>query len=143
MAKKILCTTDGSIASGKAIDVATDLAKAMGASLTFLTVERVSRESATSSAFWDSRVLGASEAQTHRELAGAEGKARAAGLSGVQCVATQGSNIAAAIIDYAEKNGFDHIVTGSVGRTGLARLLLGSVASDVVAKAHCPVTVVR
>jgi nucleotide-binding universal stress UspA family protein len=143
MAKRILCATDGSIASAKAVDLAVQLAKTMAAGLTFLTVERVTVESAINSAFWDSRVLGASEAQTHRELSAAEGKARAAGLSAVECVSTQGSNIAAAIIDYAERNGFDHIVTGSVGRSGLSRLLLGSVAADVVAKAHCPVTVVR
>ena len=143
MANKILCATDGSAASNKAVDAAIELANKMGASLAFLTVERVTLDTAADSAFWDSRVLGAADAQAHRVLAAAEAKARGAGLSGVECVTTQGNNIAAAIISYAEQNGFDHIVTGSVGRTGVARLLLGSVAGDVVAKAHCPVTVVR
>ena len=143
MIRKILCATDGSAASGKAVDTAVDLASQLGAALTFITVERVSSQTAANSAFWDSQVLDAAAAQTHRDLSSAESKARQAGLSQVQCVTTQGVNIAAAIIDYAEKNAFDHIVTGSVGRTGLARLMLGSVAADVVAKAHCPVTVVR
>jgi nucleotide-binding universal stress UspA family protein len=143
MAKKLLCATDGSNASAKAVDVAVELAGKLGVPLTFLTVERVSIESAAESAFWDSRVLGAAETQAHRALAAAGAKAHAASLGRVECVSTQGWNIPAAIIDYAEKHGFDHIVTGSVGRTGVSRLLLGSVAADVVAKAHCPVTVVR
>jgi nucleotide-binding universal stress UspA family protein len=143
MIRKILCATDGSTASGKAVDAAVDLAAQLGATLTFITVERVTSMSAANSAFWDSQVLDAAAAQTHRDLSAAEAKARLAGLLQVQCVTTQGLNIAAAIIDYAETHAFDHIVTGSVGRTGLARLMLGSVAADVVAKAHCPVTVVR
>ncbi|MBX9963420.1 MAG: universal stress protein [Burkholderiales bacterium] len=143
MIRKILCATDGSIASAKAVDVAVDLASQLGAALAFVTVERVTAETAANSAFWDSQVLDAAAAQTHRDLSAAQAKARAAGLTQVQCVTTQGGNVAAALIDYAEKHGFDHIVTGSLGRTGLARLMLGSVAADVVAKAHCPVTVVR
>jgi nucleotide-binding universal stress UspA family protein len=143
MIRKILCATDGSIASAKAVDVAVDLAAQLGAALAFVTVERVTAETAANSAFWDSQVLDAAAAQTHRDLASAQAKARAAGLTQVQCVTTQGGNVAAAIIDYAERHGFDHIVTGSLGLTGLSRLMLGSVAADVVAKAHCPVTVVR
>jgi nucleotide-binding universal stress UspA family protein len=37
----------------------------------------------------------------------------------------------------------DLIVMGTHGRAGLARLILGSVASRVVALAHCPVMTVR
>lgn len=38
---------------------------------------------------------------------------------------------------------FDHIVLASRGRTGLSRVLLGSVAEGVVRRADVPVTVVR
>ena len=48
-----------------------------------------------------------------------------------------------AIVGYAERNGYHHIIVGSEGRTGAKRMLLGSVAEDVVTRAHCPVTVVR
>jgi nucleotide-binding universal stress UspA family protein len=34
-------------------------------------------------------------------------------------------------------------MVGSAGRTGTARFLKGSVAEDIVTRAHCPVTVVR
>ncbi|GAB7013987.1 universal stress protein [Halolamina salina] len=50
---------------------------------------------------------------------------------------------ARAIVDYADEEGVDHIVIGSHGRTGVTRVLLGSVAEKVVRRAPCPVTVVR
>lgn len=38
---------------------------------------------------------------------------------------------------------FDHLVIGSHGRTGVSRMLLGSVAEKVVRESPIPVTVVR
>jgi universal stress protein A len=46
------------------------------------------------------------------------------------------------IVDYAAKIGADLIVMGSHGRTGLGRILLGSVAEKVLHRATCPVLVV-
>jgi nucleotide-binding universal stress UspA family protein len=46
------------------------------------------------------------------------------------------------LIRYAEENGMDMIVMGSLGRTGIARLLLGSVAGNVVRHSKVPVMVV-
>ena len=48
-----------------------------------------------------------------------------------------------AIVDEARKWSADLIVLGSHGRTGLERLLLGSVALSVVTHAPCSVEVVR
>lgn len=48
-----------------------------------------------------------------------------------------------AIVRYAEEESIDHVVTGSHGRTGVARLLLGSVAETIVRRSPVPVTVVR
>ena len=50
---------------------------------------------------------------------------------------------ARAIVDYAEEHDVDQVVIGSHGRTGVTRVLLGSVAENVVRRAPCPVTVVR
>lgn len=47
------------------------------------------------------------------------------------------------ILTYAEKNEVDLIVMGTHGRTGLGHLLIGSVAENVVRRAHCPVLTVR
>jgi nucleotide-binding universal stress UspA family protein len=47
------------------------------------------------------------------------------------------------ITAYAEEVGADVIVMPSHGRTGLKRLLLGSVAERVLRLAHCPVLVLK
>ena len=47
------------------------------------------------------------------------------------------------IVAYAEENEVDEVVVASHGRTGVSRILLGSVAEEVVRRAPCPVTVVR
>jgi nucleotide-binding universal stress UspA family protein len=47
------------------------------------------------------------------------------------------------IAKYAEAHHADLIVMPSHGRTGLARLMIGSVAERVVRLAHCPVLVMR
>ncbi len=47
------------------------------------------------------------------------------------------------IAEYAESLSADLIVLPSHGRTGLKRLLIGSVAERVVRLAHCPVLVLR
>ena len=47
------------------------------------------------------------------------------------------------ICQVAEKKSIDLIVMGSQGRTGLAHVLLGSVAERVIRHAPCPVLVVR
>jgi nucleotide-binding universal stress UspA family protein len=47
------------------------------------------------------------------------------------------------IVEFADENDFDQIVMGSHGRSGVSRILLGSVAETVVRRATMPVTVVR
>ncbi|WP_331233969.1 universal stress protein [Natronorarus salvus] len=47
------------------------------------------------------------------------------------------------IIAYAEDEGVDQIILGSRGRSGISRLLLGSVAEAVTRRSPVPVTVVR
>ncbi|MCU4801706.1 universal stress protein [Halobacteria archaeon HArc-gm2] len=47
------------------------------------------------------------------------------------------------ITTFAEKSDVEHIVLGSCGRSGLLRLLFGSVAETVVRRADVSVTVVR
>ena len=54
----------------------------------------------------------------------------------------EAADVAAAIVEFAERNHVDHIVMGARGNSTLRRYL-GSVSSQVVAQADCTVTVVR
>lgn len=47
------------------------------------------------------------------------------------------------IIEYAESEKVGLIIVGSRGRTGLKRLLLGSVSSAITKNAHCAVLIIR
>jgi len=48
-----------------------------------------------------------------------------------------------AIVEYAEQEAVEHVVIGSTGREGVARLLLGSVAETVIRRSPVSVTVAR
>jgi nucleotide-binding universal stress UspA family protein len=52
-------------------------------------------------------------------------------------------NPAKAIVEAAVENDCDLIVLGSHGRTGLDRILMGSVSQQVVVQAKCPVLVAK
>ncbi|WP_049924414.1 universal stress protein [Halopiger djelfimassiliensis] len=47
-----------------------------------------------------------------------------------------------AILEYARREGIDQIVMGSEGRSGVSRMLLGSVAEAVARRSSVPVTIV-
>ncbi|MGB7958541.1 MAG: universal stress protein [Nitrososphaeraceae archaeon] len=47
------------------------------------------------------------------------------------------------ILEYAEKEGINLIVIGTRGRSGLSKIVLGSVASRIVTYSHFPVLVVK
>jgi nucleotide-binding universal stress UspA family protein len=55
---------------------------------------------------------------------------------------TEGDPVAE-ILRLARESGADLIVLGTHGRTGLGRLLMGSVAEQVVRQAPCPVLTIR
>ena len=47
------------------------------------------------------------------------------------------------IVEYAADNGYDLIIMGTHGRSGISHLVMGSVAEHVVRSAPCPVLTVR
>ena len=47
------------------------------------------------------------------------------------------------IVEHASQNGVDHVVIGSHGRSGVKRLVLGSVAETVSRQSPIPVSIVR
>lgn len=61
----------------------------------------------------------------------------------VRKVQKRGISVAPVVLEYAEENEIDLIVLGTHGRRGIQRLLLGSVAEEVVRLAPCPVMTIR
>lgn len=138
---KILCATDGSAGAVKTVAFAVELAQRLSLPLAFIAVVDPTADNAP--VIWDGEALHAGKLPPDKALLSAIEAALQAGLRRIAAIRAPGDDIARTIVDYAEKNSYHHIVTGSAGRTGAARLLIGSVAADVVTYAHCPVTVVR
>jgi nucleotide-binding universal stress UspA family protein len=141
-AKRIVCPTDFSAAAANAERHAVGLAKALGAELVLLHVASEAplwRESVGSA---EVRKIFESQrrwvADTLAERAGALG-ADGVKARGLVKVGVPWEEIVAAAADEHA----DMIVMGTEGRTGLDRLLLGSVAERVVRRAPCPVLTVR
>jgi nucleotide-binding universal stress UspA family protein len=61
----------------------------------------------------------------------------------IEKVISTGTSIVAEIDNFADRNHIDLIVVGAIGKSGLRRLLLGSVSTGLVAHSHCSVMMVR
>lgn len=137
MTKKILCSTDGTVHSEHAIQAAAELSARLGASLSICTVN-VAHGGARGPL-----IYALEDDQVKKVLDGAAALARKAGATKIDEIALRSREAAAAIVQYAEENGYDHIVVGTGDKRGVSRLVLGSVAADVAGRAHCTVTVAR
>ena len=136
---KILVPVDSSEFAFKALEKAIQMAKELGAQLTIMSVaaqfEGVAEEVPISYA---------DKLRDEAKKAVNRGKqlVEQAGLT-CQTVVEVGASPADNIVRYAEECKTDLIVMGHRGTTGLARFLVGGVASRVVAYAPCSVQVVR
>jgi nucleotide-binding universal stress UspA family protein len=137
MTSKILCATDGSEHSAQAVELAARMAAESGAALSVCAVN-IARGGVRGPLIysWD-------DAEVKQILDGAASAARKAGAMQVDELALRSREAASAIVQYAEENGYDHIVIGTGDKRGVSRLVLGSVAADVAGRAHCSVTVAR
>lgn len=136
---KICCPVDFSQASRAALEEAADLARRYGSELTLLHV--FEPRGADTMAMMPEVVE-----QTRVELARLLGgwKAEAEGISGGTVHARVETGAAAReIVRFAEEAGCHLIVMGTHGRSGLRRLVIGSVAEKVIREAPCHVLVVR
>lgn len=77
-----------------------------------------------------------------QQLAAAKEEAQKAGVAKVETALLQGYPINE-ILHRAEERKADLIVMGTHGRSGIKRLVLGSVAENVLRGSSCPVLVVR
>ncbi|GEM85089.1 universal stress protein [Meiothermus hypogaeus] len=142
MYKKILMPTDGSACSQKAITEGLEVAKSMGASVTFLyAVENIS------STLWISpeSVPYGLELIEDLKRVGSEALSKAAELAQTAGVEAETKLVEAKPVDaiLAEAKNHDLIVMGTHGRSGLDRFMLGSVTEAVLHRSDKPVLVLR
>jgi nucleotide-binding universal stress UspA family protein len=135
--KKILVGTDGSKYSGIAINKAIDFAAAYGGSLVVVSVVDVPAEYyAEAPEAVEDMVRKAKE-----YTAAVKKQAEAAGVNAETYVGE--AEAFEAIVKLAREQAVNMIVVGSHGRTGLRRLLMGSVTENVIGHAPCPVLVTK
>jgi nucleotide-binding universal stress UspA family protein len=135
--KKILVATDGSRYSGLATDKAIDFAKSYGGSLTAVSVVDVPSEFYAEAPGAVDKLI----ASAKGFVAAVSKKAEAFDIAASTFV---GEGEAFEIITrLVQKEKIDVIIMGSHGRTGLKRLLMGSVTEKVIGHAPCPVLVVK
>ncbi len=139
--KKILCATDFSAGSELALRTAAHLAAESAGELTILHVWHLPAVASSADAFAPPLYPAISDAAA-TELAHAEEHARLAGAPDVTLRLANGMAWRE-ITDLLGLQAFDLCVVGTHGRTGLGRVLLGSVAEKVVRHAPCSVLAVR
>jgi nucleotide-binding universal stress UspA family protein len=139
--RRVLVGTDLSPFAEGALEAASTYARANGASTTLLYAQRpipwvqppsTGRGSHTAEGA-SSTPLSQLERSAMHHFPGLE----------VSVAVTEAESAVTALSGEAKKSGADLIVLASHGRTGLARMLVGSVAERTVRHAECPVLVVR
>lgn len=137
--KRILVAHDGSKFSDKALKKAIDIASKFDSTVTVITV---------APELYLTDLLEVDRKRIHEtlireaETVMRNVKKRAKGAKPVKTVIKRG-NPAEEIIDTAKKMKADLIITGSYGRHGAQKFLLGSVSSKIVDHAECSVLVVK
>jgi nucleotide-binding universal stress UspA family protein len=135
---KILVAFDNSDPALKALDKALGMAKKEKAELILMTVYPDFPEDEGGLKQASASLMLMAE----KTIARGKSEAEKAGIT-VKTVIEAGYSAAENIIKYAGKNNIDMIVMGHKSKTGMERLLVGSVAGKVVTYAPCSVLVVR
>jgi nucleotide-binding universal stress UspA family protein len=135
--KTILVCSDGSEESKAALAQALALAKECGSRIHLLQVVAIIPEFEASA--MDLMVLVGEEVS--RQLAATKTAAAAAGVD-LETRMSRGVSVAGTILEEAEEIKPDVIIMGRYGRTGLERLLVGSVTARVIGHSHFNVLVV-
>ena len=137
--KNILVPTDGSEYTKSAVRAAVDFAKQIGGRITALYVldqtmiSNMPMDAAVRNVYDALAAEGKEAVDVVRNLA------ESAGIP-VDISVKEGSPVKV-ILDESSK--YDIIIMGTLGRTGMSKLLMGSVAERVVRASSCPVLVVR
>ena len=137
--RRIVIAADASTSARHAAARAVSLAGRWGAELTLVHVyEAVPDESPS--------ILTATLVDEKNRLASVQAMnalTKAIGEPELRTVVQAGRDIPGTVCEVAAREGADLVVVGTIGRTGVARFFMGSVAENVVRRASCPVWVER
>lgn len=117
---RILVGTDGSKTAARAVERAVDVAKATGATLTIVTVD---------------------DNEQHARATAEEAAAKHASSGVTIDVRTAKGDAPTALVELSE--GYDLLVLGNKGMTGVSRFVLGSVPNKVSHHVPCSLLIVR
>jgi nucleotide-binding universal stress UspA family protein len=148
--KNILAPTDLSLLSAKGLEYAGTLAKAIGAQLTVCHVVRTEEFVAHARLLEKGSGNSIVEEQLrhlvdqHRELLHdfVNRHLRSANADLVITEVVEMGEPHSQIIDWIKPKAIDLIIISTHGRSGLQRMMLGSVTEKVLRNAHCPVLVI-
>jgi nucleotide-binding universal stress UspA family protein len=139
---KILCSTDFSTGSEQALRVAVRMARETGAELVLAHAWYIPPSAYSLEAPFPPYVVQGVVDDSQRALDAAVKEAKAGGAKHVTGKLLTGVPWMQ-IVGELEKQAYDICIIGTHGRTGLARVLLGSVAEKIVRHAPCSVLAVR
>ena len=142
MFKDILLPTDGSQGVEEAINCAVALAKKFDAKIHVLYVVEPPRFQEYGAGIALASMIKTLQEAGEQILSDTVELIRKSGALALEEVMDEG-HPAEEILQYAREHGIDLIVMGTHGRRGLNRVLLGSVAEEVVRSADVPVMTVR
>lgn len=143
MFSSILVPVDGSGPADRAVGLALQVARATGARLWFVNVISDSEIvlDAEAPLVNPQARIDVERSKADALLSAAAATAKASGVQAdIECV--EGEPIDR-IVAFATERGCDLIAMGTHGRSGLARLLLGSVTEGVLRHSHVPVLCIR
>jgi nucleotide-binding universal stress UspA family protein len=141
----ILVATDFSEAADSALEYARTFARDFGSNLHVLHVAEnlLARQYGSDTYVGDLTRFQTELEESARKRINDRLGPKAADARWLQGVVVTADSPAEAIVEYAKDANIDLIVMGTHGRSGLPRLLLGSVAERVLRTANCPVMTVH
>lgn len=140
--KKILVPFDGSGFSEKAFDKGLEIAEKFKAEITVLTAIQSKQSESGIPLYRIEEIQEEEDNLATKMLKNLEERAKKKDVP-FSIKIIRDPSPSDGIVGFADNNDFDLIVIGSHGRTGFKKLVLGSVASGVSAKAKCPVLITK
>ena len=140
--KNILVPYDGTNFSNRAFQKALDIAKKDGSKITIFTVIEGEYSAIMGYSKINSQVIKKQQSTAKKYIYKLESSAKNSNVP-ISVKIKQGAIIVKEIINFAKSKKFNLIVMGSHGRTGLNKLILGSVTNGVAQQAKCSVMVVK